>query len=135
MNTASHGGAVFSPNYTVSEKNSNIFTLNVNNDFFTYYGTEKPGSVFISDYRQTYPFEGYFHKNTSNTRIIEIGFADNQPSGVEDILENADAVESYKIFDVRGIPIRSHNNANFKDVINGLLPGVYIINGKKVVKK
>jgi len=135
LNVTSHDGAVFFPNYNIGERNSNTYTLNVNNDLFTYYGTEKPGSIFISDYRQVYPFEGYFYKNTSNTRFIDIGFADNQPSEIENLLQNSDIVESCEILDMRGLHIRSLNNVNYKDAIKGLLPGLYLINGKKVIIK
>ena len=115
---------------------TNHYALNVSNDYLTYFGTEKPGSVFISNYRQAYPFEGIFSTyNNAGSRYMDIPFAEGDVTKVGEIQNVNDEIHSFKICNIDGSTY-SYVNATTPEKALRLMPkGVYIVNGKKVVVK
>lgn len=131
----SYGDALFLPSFSFGEKNNSNYVMNANNDYVIYYGTEKPGSVFVSNYRICLPFECHFYKSGVNSRILNIPFTNEYTTGIDSFIEGKRGISIYTIYDAKGTPVRSISNASsYEDAVEGLPSGVYIINGKKVIK-
>ena len=108
------------------------FALNVVNDFFSDYGSGNPGSRFINNLRNINPFELYCN-STSASREIAIEFAD-ESSGIEELMLDNNLPILYKIYDAKGALVRSVV-ATYANAVSGLTPGLYLVNGVKVVLK
>ena len=132
--STTYDGAEFWPCYSAYSKSSNLYALNVTNDFFTYSGGEKPGSTFISNYRQIYPFEARFWKKTTNTRSIVIKFADDNTTDMKNILKNENKIDKIAIYTLGGTLVKCTNKHEFDQIWKGLSKGVYIVNGEKWIK-
>ncbi len=138
--TPQYNGATFYPCFSYYTKTNYIYVINSNTQFFTYEGTEKPGSVFVSDYRYAYPFEARFYKNSSSSapfRIGDIPFVDGETTGIEQVLYGNSIVGSQsdvvRVYTLSGQLI---STVKAKDAAKLNLPsGVYVINGKKIIVK
>jgi hypothetical protein len=100
----------------------------VNNDIVTYTSADM-GSKFVKGLRPAYPFEAYM-TTTSNTRSI--GVLDGLATGIRDIRDVRD-VRDIMVYDMRGMLVKS--SASMAEVRNGLKPGVYVVQGKKMIIK
>ena len=134
LDYSSYDGAILWPCYSAYSRSSNLYALNVTNDFFTYNGTEKAGSMFISNYRAVYPFEAVFWKSTAEARGINIVFADDGTTAVEDVLIQADEDRRIVIYSLNGHLVGTVKKQGFDRLWNSLPKGVYIVNGKKRIK-
>ena len=132
LNKVSYNGGVFIPNYTLYSANG-AFALNVTNDFTTNSNNQKPGSVFLNNYRTIYPFEARFDMK-SNTRSIDIIFADGETTDIEKVMFSTDEDKEFNIISLSGHIIRKISQREFENVWNTLPKGVYIVNGKKFIK-
>ena len=133
-NTSTYNGATFIPCYSFIEKSKDTYALNVNNDYFTYSGSDpKPGSVFLSNNRIIAPFEGRFYKSESNSRIITIDFTDEDVTGIENVLCANRAI--VKIYSLSGQLVKESKTGTMDNALKGLPSGMYIVNGKKVIVK
>ena len=119
------------PNYQNIEKSSRIYALNVNNRFNAY--TENDyleGSTFIRGLRQVRPFEAYMKIGSgSSTRGVPI-FGEGNATGILN-LPTSITDKDFRVYSLSGTLIKNGKNA---DVIDSLPHGIYIINGKKVIK-
>ena len=124
LNTTKYGGATFRPNYLRLEKNETSYSLNVTNDYTTFYGSEKPGSVFIRDSRSINPFEAYFIGSATNVPKLYISFGKgSETTAINPLLRtNENQVEAYTL---NGQKLQGKPTAK----------GIYIVNGRKVVIK
>ena len=129
--TATYNGGTFYPVFNAYATSSSTYALNVNNDFFSYSGTETPGSIFISNYRTVNPFEGRLYSTSANSRALRIAFANETSLGIEDIIADGN---SCNIYDIRGQLIRSTKSSDIEKAFKQLPKGIYIINGRKVAK-
>lgn len=132
-NTSTYDGATFYPCFSFYVQSATTYVLNVTNDYYTYSGIEKPGSVFINNYRYASPFEGRFYKSASNARALSIVFADENVTGIEEMLMDVTTLRKFAIYDLKGIHIRTVENESYDEAVKGLASGLYLINGKKVM--
>ena len=132
LNKASYNGGIFIPNYTLYNA-SDAFALNVTNDFTTNSNYQKAGSVFLNNYRTIYPFEARFDMK-SNTRSIDIIFADGETTDIDNVMFSTDEDKELNIISLSGHIIRKISQRDFENVWNTLPKGVYIVNGKKFIK-
>ena len=100
------------------------------------YGTLAPGSVFIQDSRDAYPFEAY-----STISMKEVGaavplyisiFEDNTTTGIIDIPLAKSSNSAVKVYSLNGLLVKSLSSEN---ELKQLPKGVYVVNGRKVVVK
>ena len=129
--TATYNGSTFLPCFSEVSPTAGTYALNVTNDFFTYDGTEASGSIFLSNYRKVMPFEGRLTNGTSGSRALPIVFADDEALGIENLLTDA---KSQNIYNMRGQKVGTVRDASTGDALKQLPKGLYIINGRKVVK-
>ena len=122
----------FLPAFSFVAKSSSVYALNVNNRYVRYSGSEKPGSVFIRDLRDVRPFEAYLTGNFTRG-IIEINY-DNGTTDMEPILLTADDCREMTIHTLSGQKVTLATQRDFNSVWQQLPKGVYIVNGKKLIK-
>lgn len=132
--SSSYNEANFYPSYSYQTL-STYYALNVTNDITTYTGSEKPGSIFIRNFRDIKPFECYFWKYSSNTRSIDIVFADGETTGIEYLIGISDSSHDMdvKIYNLSGQLVKVSKSQSVEETIHGLPAGLYIVNGKKIV--
>ena len=139
MNTATYNGGTFYPCYSFYSSSANNYAMNVTNDSYTYTGSERPGSVFKNSYRSVAPFEGRIYKSSASSPTFSIDFVDDIATGIEEILFGGDAAAglngTVKIYTLSGQLASTTTSAEAETVIKQLPAGVYIVNGKKIVKK
>ncbi len=130
-----YDGGLFWANYTLRSLYEQEYAINVNNDFTTYSGSEKPGSVFISNSRKVYPFECYIWKNATNTRAIDIVFPDGETTGIEYLIGISDSSHDMdvKIYNLSGQLVKVSKSQSVEEAIRDLPSGLYIVNGKKMI--
>lgn len=122
----------FLPAFSIVAKSSSVYALNVNNRYIRYSGSEKPGSIFIRDLRDVRPFEAYLTGNFTRG-IIEINF-DNGTTDILDVLLSTDDSQEMTIHTLSGQQIIRTTQRDFDIVWQQLHKGVYIVNGKKMIK-
>ena len=122
----------FVPAFAPVSQSSNVYALNVSNRYVKYSGAYDAGSRFIKGLRDIRPFEAYI--NTSSTRgVIEINF-DDDTTDINDILISANEDDEVTVHILSGQQIARTSKRDF-DAVWQLLPkGVYIVNGKKMIK-
>lgn len=129
VNGVKFSDRTFVPNY-VNKNGDAILALNVNNDIVTYTQDDK-GSKFVKGLRSVYPFEAYMI-TTSNTRSI--GVLDGMTTAIKSVKSMVDETsEGVRVYDMRGVLVKSC--ASKTDIRNGLKPGVYVVEGKKMIIK
>ena len=118
--------------YNSGSDNANINSVN---NLHSSTGGYDPGSIFVKNLRNTFPFEGYMWENTTNNAkdVIEIEFAYGELTGIEEITESIPFMEG--IFTLSGLRISIPDDITEEDALKKLSPGVYIVNGKKKVVK
>lgn len=135
------GDITFVPTYQSVPVSTEVFTLNVNEEYKGY----PAGSLFVSNFRAVRPFEAYsVHPTAAAKRVNEarmytvsslIG-GNTGTTGIIDVMlkkndgTNSDAV--VKVYSLSGALIKQ---GKAEDVTNGLPKGVYVANGKKFVVK
>lgn len=132
LKTVTYDGAVFTPNYMLYSS-SNSYALNVDNDYVTNSDSSKPGSVFINSYRTIYPFEARFDTK-SNARKIEIIFAEDEKTDIDDVIFSPNDGKEVKIYSLSGHMVGRASQKDFESIWSALPKGVYIVDGKKLVK-
>ena len=127
----SQGNRQFVPTYQRVAKANNVYALNIGEA----YGGNPVGSVFVADYRDVRPFEAYSVHDSSRARIISINnLGSGDATGIfewmlKDDGESADA--EVKVYTLSGSLIKQGRR---EEVLRSLPKGLYIINGKKVIK-
>lgn len=122
------------PNYQNTDRSSEIYALNVNNLWSANTDSDlAEGSAFIRDSRQVRPFEAYMTIDSggSTTRSINI-FDDNETTGIMNLplaCKNKDGV--IRVYSLSGMLLKQGND---EKILNDLPKGVYVVNGKKIVK-
>ena len=122
----------FLPAYSTVAKSASVYALNVKNRYVSYSGNYDAGSRFISNLRDVRPFEAYISE--SSTRgIIEIGSGDGT-TGMPDVIGVYDADRLIDIYTLSGQKVAQSKQSEIDNILNQLPHGVYIVNGKKIVK-
>ena len=123
---------LFVPTFATVARSSTVHALNVNNQYVKYSGSYEAGSHFISDLRDIRPFEAYISEN-STRGIIKINF-DDYTTEMNQILISPNEGQKVIIYTLSGQQVASSNQCNIELLWNDLPKGVYIVNGKKLIK-
>lgn len=112
--------------YIISMPNNENYSTNTDSDL-------AEGSAFIRDSRQVRPFEVYMTIDSGGgtTRSINI-FDDNETTGIMNLplaSKNKDGV--IRVYSLSGMLLKQGND---EKILNDLPKGVYVVNGKKIVK-
>lgn len=129
--TVSRGDRQFVPTYQRVASSSDVYALNVNEVV----GDNPVGSVFVQSLREVRPFEAYSVHSTNRARIITVSsLGGGDATGINDLIQN-NAVESadgvVKVYSLSGALIKQGKR---EEVLRSLPNGLYIINGKKIIK-
>ncbi len=128
----------FVPTYQSVPASSEVFALNVNQEYKGY----PAGSLFVNNFREVRPFEAYsVHPSAaakvSASRMFTVGSligGDEDTTGIIDVMlkknngTNSDAV--VRVYSLSGALVKQ---GKAEDVTKGLPKGIYIANGKKFV--
>ena len=123
----------FVPTYSSVSKSAGIYALNVVNKYVNNAGGYAAGSRFISNLRDVRPFEAYISQGSSTRGVIEIGFSDGT-TGMAEVIGAFDADSPIDIYTLGGQKVAQTKQSEIGIIINQLPHGVYIVNGKKIVK-
>ena len=123
----------FVPAFAPVAKSSSVMALNVNNRYVKYSGAYVAGSRFISNLRDIRPFEAYMIGNSSTRGVIEINY-DDGTTDIDDILISTDEGREITIYTLSGQQVSRTTQFEFEKAWNYLPKGVYIVNGKKMIK-
>ena len=129
--TVSRGDRQFVPTYQRVASSSDVYALNVNEVV----GDNPVGSVFVQSLREVRPFEAYSVHSTNRARIITVSsLGGGDATGINDLIqknagESADGV--VKVYSLSGALIKQGKR---EEVLRSLPKGLYIINGKKIIK-
>ena len=129
----SSNGKRFVPAFSVVEKSSSIYALNVSNSLVYNSSSYDDGSRFISNLRQVYPFEAYMTSNSAMSKIISIEF-EGGATGIDEVLITGEGRNVVKVYSLDGQLLINSNSADWKSHWQLLPAGVYIVNGRKLVK-
>ena len=124
---------LFLPAFETVPQSSTVYALNVNNRNVKYSGNYDAGSRFIANLRDVRPFEAYMTGSSSTRGIIEINF-DDGATDMLDILLPTDESQEVTIHTLSGLQITRTTQLDFDTVWQQLPKGVYIVNGKKLIK-
>ena len=127
LTTGNEPGTVrkFHPSYAHLENYQGYLTLNVN-DATSQQIAE--GSEFSMNLRETFPFEAYFVNMSAGAPAFYCPF-DNMADGIESV-HNAQFTMHNDVYDLSGRKIENGKKSNRK-----LPKGIYIVNGRKIVKR
>lgn len=135
----------FKPNYQHIAANDTLMTLNIHEAYENYL----PGSVFVANHRDAKPFEAYItsDRKLSKGMIFDI---DGSVSAIED-LTALRAQDVYSEHGILYINVRSNCSLNLYSAdgrlvrvlqlhgglneIRGLVEGVYVVKGMKIIIK
>ena len=123
----------FVPAYSTIAKSASVYALNVRNRYVTNTGNYVAGSRFISNLRDVRPFEAYISQGSSTRGVIEIDFSDGT-TGMADVIGAFDADRPIDIYTLSGQKVAQAKQSEIDNILNQLPHGVYIVNGKKIVK-
>lgn len=129
--SVSSGDRQFVPTYQRVASSADVFALNVNQVV----GDNPVGSVFVSSLREVRPFEAYSVHSSNKARIISLtSLGGGDVTGINDLMlkntgKSADDV--VRVYSLSGALIKQGKR---EDVLRSLPKGIYIINGKKIIK-
>jgi len=124
-----NGDNMFCPTFQMTPKE--VKALNVNNDFVGYQGGLNPGSTFIYNLRQVRPFEAYMASVSDSQAPVSI-FGE-QPTTIGMLPQMEWKESRLTVYSIAGQMIRSCENTTVEQALHGLAPGVYVVNGRKMV--
>lgn len=118
----------FKPCFQEMEANAGGMALNVNNDYGSYSGAEAEGSKFVKNLRTIHPFEAYM-TTTSGSRSIDV--FDNMATAIRGVESMMGREQRVKVYSMQGVLLKTA--PTMEDARRGLRPGLYVVNGKKVM--
>lgn len=96
-------------------------------------GGETPGSVFLSGHRYVIPFEGFIY-STSGARMFPIfPNEDAETTGILELKAQDSQPTGATVYDLKGQLLVKTQDGNVEQVLRQLPPGMYIVNGKKMM--
>ena len=128
--TISQGDRQFVPTYKAVGKADGVYALNVGE----VYNGNPMGSVFVQNYREVRPFEAYSVHSGSRSRTIPVSsLGGGDTTGIHDLMlktgDDADSV--VKVYSLSGALVKQGKR---EENLRSLPKGLYIINGKKIIK-
>ena len=126
MTTSQYGNKRLVANYQNQAASSDIYALNVSNDWHQNTATEKEGSTFIRALRAVHPFEAYLTVESSAAGQRAIPIFDNVvPTAIVDVMRlMSDGRSDNEWYDLQGRKLQGKPTKN----------GLYINKGKKIRK-
>ena len=121
----------FVPTYKRVPASADVYAMNVNEVV----GGNRIGSAFISNLREVRPFEAYSVHSGSRSRTIPVSsLGGGNATGINDLMlknggESLDGV--VKVYSLSGALIKQGKR---EEVLRSLPKGLYIIDGKKIIK-
>ena len=125
-------GKTYIPAFAVEQKASTIYALNVSNELTVNTTSYDPGSRFVPNLRQVYPFEAYM-TSSSSARSLVIEFED-ELTGFDEVPLKEQRSGIVKVYTLTGLLMFSVPQSEFADKWQSLPSGVYIVNGQKMIK-
>ena len=127
--TVTQGDRRFVPTYQRVDASADVYVLNVGQEV----DGNAEGSVFVANLREVRPFEAYSIHTVNRSRIISVSsLGGGDATGISNPqLGGESANEIVKVYTLSGIFLKQGPRG---DVLRSLPKGVYIINGKKVIK-
>ena len=132
LTRSTSNGKTFIPTFAVEQKASTIYALNVSNELNINTTSYDPGSRFVPNLRRVYPFEAYM-TSSSAARSLAIEF-ENEVTGIDEIPLKEQNSGNVKVYTLTGLLMFSVPQSEFADKWQRLPSGVYIVNGKKMIK-
>ena len=130
LHPVKYGDRTLVPNF-IRQDDPSLLALNVSNDIVTYTAADK-GSKFVKGLRQVNPFEAYLTTTASGTRSV--GVLDGLATGIKSVRSMVDeTAQGFRVYDMRGVLVKS--SATMAEARNGLRPGIYVVQGKKIIIK
>ena len=127
----SHGDCQFVPTYQRVAASSDVYVLNVNEAV----GDNPMGSAFIQNLREVRPFEAYSVHSTNRSRIISVSsLGGGDATGIYDMMQNSNGEFGNALVRVYSLSGKLVKEGWREDVLRTLPKGLYIINGKKIIK-
>lgn len=127
----SNGDRQFVPTYKRVASSADVFVLNVNQVV----GDNPVGSAFVSSLRDVRPFEAYSVHSSNKARVISVtSLGGGDATGISDLMLKKDgetANDVVKVYSLSGALIMQGKR---EEVLHGLPKGLYIIDGKKIIK-
>ena len=128
MENGEGAGVVLVPALQRVAKSSGVYALNRN---AAYEGFAE-GSVFVSDLRDVRPFEAYtLHPGGDVPLLAVSALTGGDASGLFGLPIMPDADGRVRVYTLSGMPAAT---GRLEDVLRQLPRGVYIINGRKIIK-
>lgn len=135
LNTVNNGWIWFIPTFSNEPRAQGYYALNVNNDYVQSANGLAPGSCFINNLRDIRPFEAYITNAGAGAReIIDITFAD-EVTEIIDIASYNGKNSANTIYTLSGMKIATVSESELKQTLNALPCGIYIVDGKKLIKQ
>ena len=127
--TVSNGSRRFVPTYQRVDASPTVYALNVGKEE----NGNAPGSAFIANSREVRPFEAYSVHIGNGSRVISLSsLGGGDVTGIIDAALNGESdSEIVKVHTLSGVFLKQGPRG---EVLRSLPKGVYIINGKKVIK-
>ena len=132
-NIATGKGYRFVPNYSILGASTQIFPLNVQNDYSTHTDYYAEGSTFIKELRTVHPFEAYMMTGANNAKPA-IPIFEELPTAIREIpVIDYNNEKGLRVYTMAGNLVLSSESMTLQEVLKRLPAGVYIVNGKKMV--
>lgn len=133
--TAVSGSKRFVPAFSTVAKGSSVYALNVSNQKVSNSSSYDSGSRFISNLRSVYPFEAYMTTSSSGARMLNIGIEFEDDATDIDIIPSANREQGVvKVYSLNGTLVLQTDRESLQKQWEPLPAGIYIVNGKKMVK-
>ena len=123
----------FVPVFVTVPKALSVYALNVTNRYVSDTGGYDAGSRFIRNLRDVRPFEAYISQGSSSRGFYEINMEDDTTC-MDDLLMEGGSNQIVSIYSLGGQLVRKVRQCDLEDVMNLLPKGVYVVNGKKIIR-
>jgi len=128
-NSVTYQGRTFTANFEHQQKSRSLFTLNVNNEWYSNTSGDE-GSQFVAAQRDASPFEAYM--TTTNNARTSFGIFEDTSTDIRGIEELIDA-KRVNVYNLNGQKRKTAGDESIDELKRRLPAGVYIMNGQKVI--
>ena len=129
--TVSSTDRKFVPTYKRVAASADVYAMNVNQAV----GENRIGSAFVANLREVRPFEAYSVHSSNRSNIISLSsIGGGDTTGIIDVMLKKNSESSndvVKVYSLSGALIKQGKR---EEVLSSLPKGLYIIDGKKIIK-